>query len=161
MKIEKDNVVKIEYKLTNDDGQMIDSSKEGEPLAFIQGAGQLIVGLDAALLGKQTGDMFDVRIDPKNAYGERDENKKRTVLRTQLSGIDKIEIGMQLHGQDDKGNQALFTVVAEDKESVTLDENHPLAGQTLHFSIKIVDVREATPEELSHGHVHGPGGHHH
>ena len=154
MKIEKGKVVKIEYTLTGSDGNVIDSSKKGKPLGFIQGSGQLIVGLDRALLDKQAGDIFDVSVDPKDAYGERNENKKRTILRTQLSGVDEIEVGMQLHGQDEKGNQALFTVVSTDKESVTLDENHPLAGMTLHFNIKVVEVRDASTEERTHGHVH-------
>ena len=102
----------------------------------------------------KAGDIFDVSVDPKDAYGERNENKKRTILRKQLSGVDEIEVGMQLHGQDEKGNQALFTVVSTDKESVTLDENHPLAGMTLHFNIKVVEVRDASTEERTHGHVH-------
>ena len=161
MKIEKNKVVKIEYRLTDKEGTVIDSSENREPLAFIQGSGQIIVGLEKELFGKEAGDSFDVKIAPKDGYGERDDEKIRRISRSQLSGIDKIEVGMQLHGEDDKGNQAIFTVTAQDNDDVTLDGNHPLAGQDLFFAIKVVEVREASSEELDHGHVHGEGGHSH
>jgi FKBP-type peptidyl-prolyl cis-trans isomerase SlyD len=160
MKIEKNKVVAIDYKLTGDDGQVIDSSEGKEPLAYLHGTGSIISGLEDALEGKVTGDALKVSIAPEKGYGVRDETKKVTVARSQLQGVDEIKPGLQLQAQMPNGPQ-LFTVTAMDEKSVTLDGNHPLAGTTLNFDVTVKDIREATAEELAHGHVHGPGGHHH
>jgi len=160
MKIEKNKVVSIDYTLTGDDGNVIDSSRGQEPLAYLHGTGNIISGLEEALEGKGAGDALKVSITPEKAYGVRDETKLVTVARTQLQGVDEIKPGLQLQAQMPGGPQ-LFTVTQVDDQSVTLDGNHPLAGTTLNFDVTVKDVRDATAEEMAHGHVHGPGGHHH
>jgi len=160
MKIAKNKVVSIDYKLTDDDGKLIDSSEGGEPLAYLHGTGTIIAGLEEALEGKVAGDALQVSIAPEKGYGVRDESKRLTVKRSHLQGADEIKPGLQLQAQMPNGPQ-LFTVTGMDEESVTLDGNHPLAGTTLKFDVTVKEVRDATAEELAHGHVHGPGGHHH
>ena len=160
MKIEKNKVVSIDYKLTGNDGQLIDSSEGGEPLAYLHGTGSIISGLEEALEGRGVGEALKVSIAPEKAYGVRDEAKKVTVARSQLQGVDEIKPGLQLQAQMPNGPQ-LFTVTGMDDTTVTLDGNHPLAGATLNFDVTVKSVREATADELAHGHVHGPGGHHH
>ena len=160
MKIEKNKVVSIDYTLTGDDGKVIDSSRGQAPLAYLHGTGNIISGLEEALEGKGAGDALKVSISPEKAYGVRDETKLVTVARTQLQGVDEIKPGLQLQAQMQNGPQ-LFTVTQVDEKSVTLDGNHPLAGATLNFDVTVKDVRDATAEEMAHGHVHGPGGHHH
>lgn len=160
MVISDNKVVSIEYTLKDKNGEILDSS-DGEALAFIQGSGQIIPGLETALNGKKAGDKFSVTIEAKDAYGEYDETKKRDVPMAQLTEIENIQVGMQLEGEDEEGEGLIVTIVELNEETATLDANHPLAGSSLHFDINITDVREATAEELSHGHVHGPGGHVH
>jgi FKBP-type peptidyl-prolyl cis-trans isomerase SlyD len=156
-----DNVVaRIEYTLTDNDGEVLDSSADGEPLAYLHGAGNIIPGLETALKGKKAGDSFKVTIAPAEGYGEKNDSLLQVVPRDMFQGVDQIEIGMQFHAQTDYGTQVI-TVAKVDGNNITVDGNHPLAGQTLHFDVKVVDVRAATPEELNHGHVHGAGGHHH
>jgi len=160
MKIEKNKVVSIDYKLTGDDGEVIDSSEGRDPLAYLHGSGSIISGLEEALEGKCAGDALKVSIAPEKGYGVRDEAKLMTVARTQLQGVDEIKPGRQLQAQMPNGPQ-LFTITSVDDTSVTLDGNHPLAGTTLNFDVAVKEVRDATAEELAHGHVHGPGGHQH
>ena len=160
MKVGKNKVVSIDYKLTGDDGKLIDSSEGGEPLAYLHGTGTIIAGLEEALEGRGSGDSLKVSIAPEKGYGVRDETKRLTVKRSQLKGADEIKPGLQLQAQMPNGPQ-LFTVTSMDDESVTLDGNHPLAGTTLNFDVTVKEIRDATAEELAHGHVHGPGGHHH
>ncbi len=160
MKIATNKVALINYTLTNDQGEVLDSSEGAEPLAYIHGAGNIIPGLENALDGRQQGDAFKVSIPAEQAYGERDDRLTQIVPKTMFSGVDDIEIGMQFHAQTDAGMQVI-TVTAVEGDDVTIDGNHPLAGETLHFDVEIVEVREASSEELDHGHVHGTGGHHH
>ncbi|MEX1139161.1 MAG: peptidylprolyl isomerase [Bacteroidota bacterium] len=160
MKIEKDSVVSIEYTLTDERGEVLDSSKEhGEPLAYIHGAGNIIPGLENVLLGKSAGEKFTVSIAPENGYGIRDERHVAKVARDQFKGVDDLEVGMQFRTEG-SGHSQVVTVTAVEKDTVLVDANHPLAGKTLNFDVSVVSVRKATAEELSHGHVHGPGGHH-
>jgi FKBP-type peptidyl-prolyl cis-trans isomerase SlyD len=160
MQIAQDTVVLIHYTLTNDAGKTLDSSAGGDPLAYIHGNGNLIAGLERALEGKQTGDRLSVKIAPADGYGEYDKSLVQRIARRSMRGIGNLQVGMQLRAQSDRGPRTV-TVTQIAGDMVTLDGNHPLAGQNLNFDVEIADVRAATDEELAHGHVHGPGGHHH
>jgi FKBP-type peptidyl-prolyl cis-trans isomerase SlyD len=160
VEITADRVVTIHYTLKDDGGAVLDSSSGGEPLAYIQGHGNLVSGLEKALEGKQDGNTLAVVVPPVEGYGTRDESLIQRVPKRTLQGAGDIKKGMQFQARTDDGMR-LFTVTAVIGDMVTLDGNHPLADQTLHFDVQVVSVREATTEELEHGHVHGAGGHHH
>jgi FKBP-type peptidyl-prolyl cis-trans isomerase SlyD len=160
MQITKDAVASIHYTLTDDDGNTIDSSAGGEPLAYIHGNGHLIPGLERELEGKSEGDKLDVKITPADGYGEFDKSLIQRVPRRVLKGVGDLYVGMQLHAQSEQGVRTV-TITQLQGDMVTLDGNHPLAGKNLNFKVEVVGVRAATEEELAHGHVHGPGGHHH
>ncbi|EZQ09983.1 FKBP-type peptidyl-prolyl cis-trans isomerase [Acinetobacter sp. Ver3] len=157
--IANDLVVLFNYKLTNAEGETLDQS-QGEPLAYLQGAGNIIPGLEKAMLGKTTGDKFTVTIPAAEAYGEYNTDLVQEVPKQMFQGVDNIEAGMQFQAQTDDGVQ-IVTVKAVEGENIIVDANFPLAGQDLTFDVEIVEIREATQEELDHGHVHGVGGHHH
>ncbi len=159
MAIGTDSVVSIHYTLKDDTGTVLDRSEAGVPLAYLHGHGNLIAGLEQELTGKNSGDELSVTVPAAQGYGEYDERLVQSVPRRSLRGIKDVKVGMQLHAQSAEGTQAL-TVTKILGDMVTLDGNHPLAGKSLHFEVKIEDVRAATEEELSHGHVHGPHGHH-
>lgn len=160
VEVSKNTVVTINYTLTNDRGEVLDSSQGAEPLAYIQGVGSIIPGLEAALEGKQKGDTLNVSIAPAEGYGERNDALVQEVPMSMFEGVDEVQAGMQFHAQTQGGVQVV-TVTKVEGDQVTIDANHPLAGETLNFEVEVVDVREASAEELDHGHVHGPGGHHH
>ncbi len=161
MQIAENAVVAIHYTLTNDAGDTLDSSRErDEPLAYLHGHGNIIPGLEKALLGKQSGDTLKVTVEPAEGYGERHEGLIQEVPREAFQGVDELEPGMQFQASTDAGPR-MFTITDVQDDVVTVDGNHPLAGATLHFDVEIADVRAASAEELSHGHVHGPGGHEH
>jgi FKBP-type peptidyl-prolyl cis-trans isomerase SlyD len=160
VEIAADRVVTIHYTLKDDSGTVLDSSAGGEPLAYIQGHGNLIAGLEKALEGKTGGHTMKVSIAPADGYGVRDEALIQRVPRRTLQRAGEIRKGMQFQARTDNGMR-MFTVTAVIGDMVTLDGNHPLADKTLHFDVQVVDVREATSEEMEHGHVHGVGGHHH
>ena len=160
MQISDQKVVHIHYTLTNDDGEVLDSSEGHGPLAYIHGIGNLIPGLENALNGKTAGDKLSVSIAPEEGYGLRDEDLIQTVPKGAFQGVQTIEPGMQFHAESPEGMQ-LVTVLEVRGDEVVLDGNHPMAGMTLHFDVEVGEVREATAEELDHGHVHGAGGHHH
>ena len=161
MKVGKDKVVLMHYTLKNDAGDVIDSSDGGDPLPFLQGHGNIISGLESALEGSKVGDKLDVSIKPEKAYGERMKDAIQEIPKSALKGIDEVKVGMQLQSQDQDGNAFLVNVTKIEDDKITVDANHPLAGQTLHFSVSIESVRKAEAEELSHGHVHADGHHHH
>ncbi len=160
MFITDDSVVSIHYTLKNDAGEVIDSSSGSDPLAYLQGHGNLIPGLERELIGKQVGDKLSVRIAPADGYGELDASLIQEVPRTAFPGVDNIQVGMQFQAQSNHGPRTV-TITKLVGDSVTVDGNHPLAGQHLNFAVEVTEIRAATQEELSHGHVHGPGGHHH
>ena len=160
MEIAADRVVTIHYTLKNDEGAVLDSSSGGEPLAYIQGHGNLVTGLEKALEGQQEGAALAVVVSPQDGYGVHDAALIQRVPKRSLQGSGEIKKGMQFQARTDDGMR-LFTVTAVVGDMITLDGNHPLADQTLHFEVQIVGVRAATAEELEHGHVHGAGGHHH
>ena len=159
MAIGTDSVVTIHYTLTDDAGVVIDQSEPAEPLAYLHGHGNIIAGLEKELTGKSAGDALTVTVLPAEGYGEYDNDLVQSVPRRTLRGIKDIKTGMRLHAQTAAGTRAVtVTKVIGDME--TLDGSHPLAGNSLHFDVRIEAVRAATEEELSHGHVHGPHGHH-
>jgi FKBP-type peptidyl-prolyl cis-trans isomerase SlyD len=160
MEIAADRVVLIHYTLKDDNGAVIDSSAGGDPLAYIQGHGNLVAGLEKALEGRQDGDAVVVSVSPEEGYGKHDAALIQRVPKRALQGSGEIKKGMQFQARTDDGMR-MFTVTAVVGDMVTLDGNHPLADKTLNFDVKVVSVREATSEELEHGHVHGAGGHHH
>jgi FKBP-type peptidyl-prolyl cis-trans isomerase SlyD len=160
MEIADQRAVLLHYVLTDDKGEVLDRSPEDAPLAYLHGAGNIIPGLEKALVGKVKGDKLDVVVPPEEAYGLRSDDMLQQLPRRMFKGISDLKVGMRLHAQSDHGPQVV-TVVAMQGDMVTIDGNHPLAGQTLHFAVEIADVRAATTEEMTHGHVHGPGGHHH
>lgn len=160
MQIGENTVVTIHYTLTNSAGETLDSSAGQEPLAYLHGASNIIPGLENALVGKQVGDKLDVTVAPEEAYGEQREELIQKVPHDNFQGVDNIEEGMQFMAQAPWGEQPV-TVIKVEEDGVTLDGNHPLAGQSLTFAVEIMSVRTATDEELSHGHAHGEGGHHH
>ena len=160
MNITKNSVVLFDYTLTDDEKEVIDSSKDGGPLAYLHGEGQIVKGLEKAMEGKKAGDSFSVTVSPEEAYGMPDAAKIAVVSADQIEGGEDLEEGMQLEASNDEGEQ-IVVVSKIEGDKVTLDGNHPLAGMTLHFDITVREVRTATAEEIAHGHVHGPGGHHH
>ncbi|MEN8259413.1 MAG: peptidylprolyl isomerase [Pseudomonadota bacterium] len=160
MQISNNAAVQIHYTLTNSAGETLDSSIDSTPLAYLQGAGNIISGLEKALDGKAVGDTFVVSVPPEEAYGVHEDAKIETVPRSAFQGVAEIEPGMQFQAQSPMG-PLIVTVTEVGDDEVTIDGNHPLAGETLTFDVEVVEVREATAEELAHGHVHGPGGHHH
>ncbi|WP_257293499.1 peptidylprolyl isomerase [Endozoicomonas sp. YOMI1] len=161
MKIAKERVALFHYTLKNDAGEVLDSSEGESPMAYLHGEGNIVEGLENALEGKQSGDKFEVVVEPAEGYGEYDESLVQPVPKEQF-GDHPVEVGNQFHADTAIGPR-IVTVVAIDDENdqVVIDANHSLAGENLHFSIEVVEVREATREELDHGHVHGPGGHVH
>jgi FKBP-type peptidyl-prolyl cis-trans isomerase SlyD len=160
MQISANKVVSIDYTLTGSDGAVIDSSEGRGPLAYLQGHNNIIPGLEDALEGKTVGDSMNVVVEPKDGYGERDDNLTHSVPKTMFEEAGEIEVGMQFQTMTEQGPH-IVTVIGMDDENVTVDGNHPLAGQTLNFDVSVVEVRDASPEELEHGHVHGPEGHDH
>ena len=153
MNIQKDRVVSIDYVLRDNAGNLIDSSEGSEPLEYLHGNGNIIPGLEKNLEGKKAGDSLNCVIEAVDAYGERDDSLVFKVKKDDFDGAD-IEVGMQFEAHGEEGAQ-IVTVMAVEGDDVTIDANHPLAGEKLHFDVKIVEVREATAEELEHGHVHG------
>lgn len=160
MKIKKDKVVAIHYTLKDDKGTVLDSSEGKSPLPFIHGIGQLIPGLEKELIGKEAGQKMEVTVAPADAYGEYRDDMVFNVGKDGFRGEEELQIGMQVEVELEQG-KSIAVVTEIENEDVTLDLNHPLSGQTLHFDVEITEVREASEEELSHGHVHGAGGHQH
>ena len=158
--IGQNSVVSMHYTLKNDDGEVMDSSDGKEPLVYLHGANNLIPGLEAELTGKTTGAAFNASIPADQAYGEFSEELVQVINKSMFDGVEAIEPGMTFIAQGDGGAQRQVRVTEVNGDDVTIDANHPLAGLTLHFEVEVVDVREGTPQEIEHGHVHA-GGHDH
>lgn len=156
MQITKNKVASIHYTLRDNEGTVIDSSEGRDPLHYLHGAGNLIAGMEEGLEGKSKGDKLNLKISPAKGYGEKDETLVQKVPRTAF-GDQEIKPGMRF--STNQGGVVTVTHVGID--GVTVDANHPLAGVELNFAVEVMDVREASKEEITHGHVHGPGGHHH
>lgn len=161
MQIAKDSVVSIDYTLRNDDGEILDTSSGREPLTYLHGSGNIIPGLENELTGKVVGDSLYVKVAPENGYGLHDPERVQNVPRTAFPKNMVPQVGMQLMARDPAGNAFPLWIVGVEADSVVVDGNHPLAGQTLHFQVEVKEIRAASEEELSHGHVHGPHGHGH
>lgn len=159
MQIANQKVITIDYTLTDESGEVLDSSEQDGPLSYLHGSGNIVPGLEQALEGKSIGDALKVVVAPEDAYGERDERLVQAVPREQFPD-GEIAVGMRFRA-DSPGGTKVLTVTAVDDAEVTVDANHPLAGRTLSFDVTVRGIREATEEELEHGHVHDGHGHHH
>ena len=153
MVIADQKVVSIHYRLSNDDGQLIQESSGGEPLSYVHGAGNIIPGLESALSGKTAGDKLNVSVDPEQGYGARNDALIQELPRDVFEGVEDVQEGMQFQAHSEQGTRVI-TVTKVDGERITVDGNHPLAGQTLNFEVEVDSVRDATAEEIAHGHVH-------
>jgi FKBP-type peptidyl-prolyl cis-trans isomerase SlyD len=160
VQVEKNRIVSLHYTLRDEQGQVVDTSSGRAPLTYLHGKGNIIPGLEQALAGRSAGDKLDVTVAPEAGYGLRDERLVQIVARAKFGEVQDLAPGMQVRASGPQGAR-LVTVVRVDRDFVTVDGNHPLAGRTLHFSLEIAEVRKATHEEIAHGHAHGPGGHHH
>lgn len=154
MQIQDDCVVSIHYTLTNEAGEELDSSAGQDPLVYLHGAGNIIPGLESALTGGSVGDKLEVTVAPEHGYGEVDPDLIRKVPREAFAGVERVEPGMQFQTQSPSGQVMRVTVKESNDQDVLIDANHPLAGQTLFFSVTVEEVRSATEEELAHGHAH-------
>ena len=159
MKIEKDRVVQFHYTVSEAGQEPMESSKEREPLSILVGHGNIIPGLEKALEGREAGESFGVDVAAADAYGELREGLSQRVPKKHFGG-QRLEPGMQVVLNTNFGQRAV-TVQKVGMSVVDVDLNHPMAGKDLHFDIEVVEVREAKPEEIAHGHVHGEGGHQH
>ncbi|MDP7592531.1 MAG: peptidylprolyl isomerase [Litorilituus sp.] len=153
MKISKNSVVVMHYAVSDSEGTLIDSSYDHKPMSIIQGTGYLIPGLEDALINHKTGDKFEVSVPCQQAYGERHDDYVQTVPKELLQGVEELAVGTQLRASTDEGEQTVIVIEVTDDE-VTVDGNHPLSGIDLSFDVEILEVREATEEELAHGHIH-------
>ncbi|NVK42491.1 MAG: peptidylprolyl isomerase [Oceanospirillaceae bacterium] len=160
MEITKDKVVQFHYSVRDTDGNEIENSRRGEPMAYLHGHQNMLSGLEKAMEGRVAGDIFSVTLAPEEAYGKRVENAEQRVPVKHLQGAKKWRPGMVAQVHTEQGVRQV-QVVKVGKFMVTVDTNHPLAGKTVTFDVEVIDVRDATSEERDHGHAHGVGGHHH
>lgn len=160
MQIEPNAVVTLHYTLKDNDGRIIDYSNDGSFL-YLHGAMNIIPGLEKALVGKTTGDELTVKVSPEEGYGVKEEDRIQQVPKDMFDSAEEIKVGVQFHAQSPDGAAVVVTVTEVKEDSVVIDGNHALAGVELNFDVKIVDVREASQEEIEHGHVHGEHGHQH
>lgn len=164
MHITADNVVSFHYRLSETQGELLESSENAEPTLYLHGHGNLLPGLEEALEGKQAGDKFEVNLTPEQGYGQRKEGAIQRIpikhLRDHAALKNKLKPGMRVAVNTEQGPWDAV-VMKVGKFNVDIDSNHPLAGKELTFAIEVVDVRAATADELAHGHAHGAGGHHH
>ena len=160
MQIAPQKVVVLDYTLTSDDGSILDKS-EGGQFAYLHGAENIIPGLEKALTDKKAGDKLNITVSPEEGYGARNESMMQVVPRDAFDSEHEIQVGQQFHAQSADGHPIAVTISAIEGDNITIDGNHPFAGINLNFDVEVVEVRDASAEEISHGHVHGPGGHHH
>lgn len=160
-KITAGKVVGLSYSLRNDAGVVLDQASTEQPFLYIHGENQIVPGLETALEGLSVGEKKNITVQPEDGYGPVHPGLKMTVNRSQFPGVADIQTGMQFQAQSPEGHGMIFTITDVNGDDVTIDGNHPLAGQALHFSVEVLSLRDATDEEKDHGHVHGEGGHHH
>jgi len=160
MKVTHKKVVQIDYILKNEKGEVLDSTQGGEPLHYIHGIGQIVVGLEDELEGRQQGDSFKVEVPPEKGYGPRDEKLVQEFPKEVFKDLKDLKEGILVEADTEDGI-TMFHIQKVTDTKVTVDQNDPLAGKTLFFEGTILHVRDASPEEMDHGHVHGPGGHQH
>ena len=156
MQITDHKVASFHYTLTNEAGETLDSSIGGEPMPYLHGEQNIVPGLELALEGKRVGDKLSVSLEAADAYGEFDPALVEVVSADLFDGVDNVEVGMEFEAESPDGEDVMVVRITDvDGDSVTVDGNHPLSGQKLHFEVEVTDVRDATEEELEHGHVHG------
>ncbi len=160
MLIEDKKIVVVNYTLTTDDGEVLDQSNDGS-FAYLHGADNIVAGLENALTGKAVGDTLNVKVLPDEGYGDRNDEMVQVVGKEMFESDDELEVGSQFHAEGPDGQPIMITVAAIEGDDITIDGNHPLAGLNLNFDVSIIDIRDASEEEISHGHVHGADGHHH
>lgn len=160
MQITRNTVATFHYRLCGEDGMEIENSRDGEPVAYLHGHGNILPALESALEGRSTGDELSVTLGPEQAYGARREGSIQRVPIKHVMARGKLKPGMVVSVRTDGGARQV-SVLKVGKFNVDVDTNHPLAGRTLRFDIELLEVRAATEEEIAHGHAHGPGGHHH
>ena len=160
MTIAENKVVTLNYTLTNNEGTILDKSND-DSFLYLHGASNIIPGLENALIGKTVGDELKVTVEPEEGYGERDNTRVESVPRDMFPEDSEIESGTQFHAEGPDGQMITVTVESIEGDIVTIDANHPLAGVQLNFDVKVIGIRDASAEELEHGHAHGPEGHHH
>ena len=160
MIVEKDKAVSFHYTLKNAEGEQMETSREKDPMSYLHGANNIIAGLEKAMEGHAVNDEFSVTVEPEDAYGVRNEKNVQRIPLKRLKGIGKVSVGQVLNLQTNNG-QVQVTVLKVGRFNVDVDGNHPLAGNQLTFDVEIMDIRDASEEELEHRHVHGPGGHQH
>ena len=158
--IKENKVVTLSYTLRDDRGEIIDESSESNPLLYLHGARNIVPGLEEQLEGVSQGETIKATVPPEKAYGPR-VGQSHDVPRDLFPDDAELRAGMQVIAHDNQGRQIPFFITGFTEETVTVDPNHPLAGETLHFEVTVVDLRDATDEEIAHGHPHGPGGHQH
>jgi FKBP-type peptidyl-prolyl cis-trans isomerase SlyD len=165
MQIGPDTIVSMHYQVATAEGEQVDRSQEGQPLVYLHGHGQILPGLEAALVGHAVGEKVEAQLPPATAYGDYDQDLDIRVSKDAFPADvqSKLEPGFQFMAQHPgkEGENLLYTVHGVENDEVLVSGNHPLAGKTLHFQVEIVEVRTASAEELTHGHAHGAGGHHH
>lgn len=159
--ITKGKVVSLSYVLKDDGGEELDRADGTEPFTYIHGIGQIVPGLESALEGLAPGAKKSVKVPPKEGYGEVNASLKMSIDRDRFPKGADIKEGMQFQADVGNGQHVVFTVQSISGKNINVDGNHPLAGKTLHFEVEVIELRDATSEEMAHGHVHGPGGHHH
>jgi FKBP-type peptidyl-prolyl cis-trans isomerase SlyD len=160
MQIESNSVVTLHYTLKDNEGNVIDQSDDGSFL-YLHGAMNIIPGLENALTGKSAGDELSVTVSPEEGYGAKDPERIQEVPKEMFENYEDIAVGTQFHAQSPDGGAIVVTVTEVKEDVVVIDGNHALAGVDLNFDVKVIDVRQASEEEIAHGHVHGPHGHHH
>jgi FKBP-type peptidyl-prolyl cis-trans isomerase SlyD len=161
MSLEMNKVISFNYTLKDDEGTVLDSTSNKTPLTFLSGMNQILPKLEQELNGMLIGGKKNVKVNAADAYGEYDEKAIQNIKKEQFPSEAKLEVGMRYVANSPDGGQMPFTITEVNEKDITVDFNHPLAGKNLEFDVELVDIRDATTEEMQHGHVHGPGGHHH
>lgn len=159
--IKNNDVVNLSYCLKNANGDELDRADKSQPFAYLHGMGQIVPGLEKSLDGLKVGDKKEVTVSPAEGYGELDPSLRTQAKRSNFPEGADLKPGMQFEGQGEGGRKVIFEIISVEGDNINVDGNHPLAGQTLHFDVEVTGIREATQEELTHGHAHGDGGAHH
>ncbi len=159
--IENGKVVDLGYTLRNGEGEVLDEADAADAFTYLHGTQQIVPGLESALQGLKVGDKKKVVVSPAEGYGELDPTLKMSVKRSQFPDGEELEEGAMFETENEDGDPVVFTVESIEGDRIHVDGNHPLAGETLHFDVEVLKIRDATSEELEHGHAHGPDGHHH
>lgn len=158
MQITNKKIVSIHYTLKNDDGEVVDSSNQQPPLEYLQGVGNIVPGLERALEGKAVGDKLSVVVEPEDGYGEFRAELVQVLPASMFAGVEQLEVGMAFHAEMSDGKPHVVEITEIEGDEVTINGNPPLAGQRLHFEVEVMEIRDATEEELDHGHPTGVDG---